>query len=168
MAVEIRELKTADFEALLELWMQGASDGRGDLTEANLARLVRCYPGLSLVALDEAVVVAAVLVDDTHSRADLTLRLVIGTDIGPDSPLVLELIDRALRKAAGQHIRKCQVQLPPAADARPFWERSRWTDWPQVGQASSRTQAAAVSAQRLAHSAGAQPDEGAAANDAAA
>jgi hypothetical protein len=155
MAIEIRELKAEDFEAVASLWSQRASAAAGEAVNVDaLRRMVQRYPGLALVAVDDHEadhrVDASVLVDDRGGSVNLTLRMAVGAGVEADGPLVVELLDRALRKAASRGIGKCHVHLADADIARPFWERSRWTDWPQLGRPSSADQSAHAMVRRIA------------------
>jgi hypothetical protein len=150
MPVDIRELQAEDFDAVAALWAEHGQHGGGrQVTTDTLRHLTQRYPGLALVAMGDHAVTGTVLVDDACGSDNLTLLLLLDGNVEPDGPLADELLDRALGKAASQGIRKCHVRLGNSQDARPFWERSRWTDWPQLGRPSSARQSAHAMTQRL-------------------
>lgn len=154
MAIAIRELKAEDYDAVVTLCAQHGCGGDGRAVTADTLRhLTQRCPGLALVAVDDDAaahaVTAVVLVDEGRGSADLTLHMVLSGGTEGNGPLASELLDRALGKAASQGIRKCRVRMPDGQDARPFWDRSRWMDWPVLGRPSSASQSAHAMVQRL-------------------
>lgn len=118
---DIRAFETADLEAVRGLWAtsEGLGVGPGDSAEAIGRYLVR-NPGLSLVAVDEATIVASVLCGHDGRRGYI-YRLAVAREYRREG-LAAELVRRCLSGLKSAGIERCLALVQDDnAGARTFW-----------------------------------------------
>jgi ribosomal protein S18 acetylase RimI-like enzyme len=128
MTLEIREFKGSDWDAVTTLWRQASGvvvrdvDRREPLT-AYLAR----NPGLSFVALEDGMVVGAVLCG-TDGRRGYLQHLAVASS-HQRRGIGRELAAHCVNALAAQGIDKCHLMV--LADNHPaaaFWTRVGWAE----------------------------------------
>ncbi|MFI5227901.1 MAG: GNAT family N-acetyltransferase [Gemmatimonadales bacterium] len=128
MTIDIREFKSADYDAAIALWR--AADGvtlRGadsrDAIDAYLAR----NAGLSFVAVTGGRLVGAVLCG-TDGRRGYLNHLAVAADCRR-AGIGRQLAERCAAALASRGIRKCHLMVVSTNDAaRSFWMRVGWLE----------------------------------------
>jgi ribosomal protein S18 acetylase RimI-like enzyme len=128
MGITVREFTMEDYEAAFALW--GASEGIG-LSEAdtreNIALYLRRNPGQSFVAVEDGVLVGAVLCGNDGRRGFLHHLAVAPSSRRRGAGRAL--ITRALDALAAQGMRKCHIFVISAnEEGRRFWRRVGWEE----------------------------------------
>ena len=119
MAIEIRELRPQDHREVLALLSGGEQQGSVAASPRKLPK----QTGLSVVARDDGKVVGASLCVPINGgyRHQVT---VIKTHRG--TPLVRQIIDKALLKLLAVGAGRCNIRLLDRDDEEPFWESVVW------------------------------------------
>jgi ribosomal protein S18 acetylase RimI-like enzyme len=128
MGITVREFTTGDYEAAYALWK--ASEGIG-LSEAdtreNIGLYLRRNPGQSFVALENGVLVGAVLCGNDGRRGFLHHLAVAPSCRRKGAGRAL--IRKALDALAAQGMRKCHIFVISAnEEGKRFWRRVGWEE----------------------------------------
>jgi ribosomal protein S18 acetylase RimI-like enzyme len=128
MEITVREFTMGDYEAAYALWK--ASEGIG-LSEAdtreNIALYLRRNPGQSFVAVEEGILVGAVLCGNDGRRGFLHHLAVAPSCRRKGAGRAL--IARALIALAAQGMRKCHIFVIGAnEEGKRFWRRVGWEE----------------------------------------
>lgn len=126
MSVQIREMTIDDYEDVQALWQ--ASEGIL-LTEADSRASIQKFlarnPDLSLVALDGAQLVGAVLCGQDGRRA--TLEHLAVRKSHRRQGLGRSLVGRCMYRLMQQGISRCHILIPEGNDeAIAFWKKLGW------------------------------------------
>jgi len=151
MAIEIRELSSSDFKALLDLWPSTAEQAVGPKpTVEALQHLLRRFPNLSLVATDDGGLIGAMLVSRDRQAGVLYQLLLARPD--PEQHLTKMLVDKALMKLASHGAHTCQLTRVDGSEDRPFWDLTRWHACPELTAADEPAPTASAPADPPAES----------------
>jgi predicted N-acetyltransferase YhbS len=134
MAIEIRELTSSDFKALLDVWPSTAGQAVGPKPTIDaLKHLLQRFANLSVVATDEGELIGAMLVSRDRQAGVLYQLLLAKPD--PEQHLTKMLVDKALMKLACHGVRTCQLTRVDGSEDRPFWDLTRWHACPELAAA---------------------------------
>jgi len=127
-AATYRPMTFRDYSSVIALWREtpGIALHNRDDSREGIARHLRRNRGLSLVACQAGRVVGAVLVGHDGRRGHLYHLAVAPAH--RKCGIGRELVTRALRNLARQHIAKCNIFVMPGnKQGLAFWKRLGWT-----------------------------------------
>ena len=126
LAIEIRELRPNDREAITALWSTVTDDG---LDWPEVQQLLRHQIGLSVAAHEEGNIVGMVLC----ARVDRGYQhWVAVAHSHRDTPIVKKMVDKALLKYLAHGQTRCHINLPDGSEqSGEFWDFVKWR--PETG-----------------------------------
>ena len=131
MTVEISDFTRADIDDAFELWRRSEGIGLFGDTADVVAGCLERSRGLSFVARDAGVLIAAVLCTHDGRRGYLH-HLAVSPDARGRS-IASALLRRCFEQLAARGIPKCNIFLFGSnAAGRAFWEHTGWTARPDL------------------------------------
>jgi len=141
--VAVRELTSADYDAVMLLWKSADGVTLRDVDAREpLTAYLEQHRGLSFVAVDDAQIVGAVLCG-TDGRRGYLQHLAVAPSHRRRG-IGRQLAERSVAALAGRGIDKCHLMVVAGnTDAQKFWSRLGWENRDDIRLMSHTTSGAA-------------------------